>query len=445
MGELKRINQFALSMLNAANLDDLLWAIAENIGKILEFDDCVIYLRDGNVLRQKAAFGIKNPKERDLLNEIVIPVGKGIVGTVALTKASEIVPDTKVDKRYIWDEYSGRSELTVPVVYEGKVIAIFDSESDRVNGYSESDREFLQMVANIAAPRIASQINYEDLRLTKAKLLNSNKELKSSLLRLKQNQESLIHSEKMASIGVLAAGVAHEINNPLGFSLSNISYLRSVFKDVKNSHEMSTKSSDLLNEKGLKDILDALVETECGLERIKNIVHSLKCYTHNKEQIQPVVDLNESIESALKILKGHLGSQCELSIELSRVPSIAADPNKLQQVLINLVMNAKQALTAGGKICVRTYSTQEFAFFDVIDNGTGIDKENMGKIFTPFYTTKPVGEGTGLGLYICYKIVQEEHKGTIDVSSDKYGTKFSVGFPLSHTRSMVSMASGVVQ
>ena len=159
MSELDKIDRFASAMLEAASIDELLWTIAINIGEILQFDDCVIYLEEDGVLKQKAAYGIKNAEYGELFNEITIEFGSGIVGAVAKSGVAEIVPNTADDERYIWDEFSGKSELTVPITYEGRTIAVIDTESSYVNGYSEKDKQRLQVIANIAAPRIASALS----------------------------------------------------------------------------------------------------------------------------------------------------------------------------------------------------------------------------------------------------------------------------------------------
>ncbi|MDE3272016.1 GAF domain-containing protein [Pseudoalteromonas sp. G4] len=194
-----KINAFALAMLNQAELDDLLWSIAQGVGEIMSFDDCVIYLRNEDKLVQMAAFGIKNPKDREIFERIEIPVGQGIVGTVAETGVAEIVSDTRTDARYINDQFQGLSELAVPVIYEGNTIAVIDSESNKTDDYSEFEMALLQVIANIAAPRIASAQYRLELQQTQLRLERSNNELQESLAQLAHNQTMMIESEKMAA------------------------------------------------------------------------------------------------------------------------------------------------------------------------------------------------------------------------------------------------------
>ena len=440
MTELNKVSQFATSMLNAATLDDLLWSIAENIGVTLGFDDCVIYLNIDNNLVQKAAFGIKNPKYRCLLNAIVIPIGQGIVGTVAQYQIAEIIKNTKLDSRYINDEFMGKSEITIPVVYEGKTIAIIDSESEQFDFFTENHKELIQIIANIAAPRIASALYSLELLSTQKALKDTNKKLATSLSDLKHNQKVLIHSEKMASIGLLAAGVAHEINNPLGFSISNCSALAHYCDAIKNMHQSIIQHPDLPNELktklldedyayALDDIKNTVTETTGGLLRIKNIVSGLCNYVRNSDSFYSHFDINDGIKSAVSMLRGEISEECHLQLNLKKLPDIHANKNKIHQVFVNVILNALHAIDKKGKIIVETYSDKNYACVDITDNGSGIDNKNLQNVFTPFFTTKSVNKGTGLGLFICHQIITEEHTGQIKVSSANHKTKFCIMLP----------------
>ena len=156
LSELEILQTFAVDMLRSRNLDDLLWSIAEDVGQLLAFEDFVLYLREDDCLYQRAAYGNKNPDRRAIKNPIVIEVGEGIVGTVAQTGCAELLSDVTKDVRYIADEIAGRSELSVPVVYQQRVIGVFDAESTQPNGFTEVELRVLQTLANISAPRIVS-------------------------------------------------------------------------------------------------------------------------------------------------------------------------------------------------------------------------------------------------------------------------------------------------
>lgn len=440
-----KINAFALAMLNQAELDDLLWSIAQGVGDIMAFDDCVIYLRNGDKLIQMAAFGIKNPKDREIFQRIEIPVGQGIVGTVALTGEAEIVHDTRADLRYINDQFNGLSELAVPVVYEGKTIAVIDSESSKAHDYSEFEQALLQVIANIASPRIASAQYQLKLKQTQLRLERSNAELKQSLNELAKNQAALIQSEKMASVGVLSAGIAHEINTPLGFSISNLSTvlddfipeLNHVIQRVKADPDLPESSRALLSDAEFNYVLNDLSaltkETLNGLKSAKQIMLDLKRFSREDSDIFIVSDINKGIESTLNILRNELKTNCEVTLDLTPLPEVSVNIGKLNQVFMNLIMNAKQAITQQGKILISSRYIKDWIEIKVIDTGCGIPPSHLNDIFTPFYTTKLVGEGTGLGLAICYRIVCEEHNGKLSVTSDHQGTVFTIQLPVKQT------------
>ena len=441
MTELNKILYFSNAMLNAATLDDLLWSIADNIGEALGFDDCVVYLNVNGTLIQKAAFGIKNPKDRNLLNEIVIALGQGIVGVVAQSQEAEIIPDTSIDDRYIWDEFSGKSELTVPIIYEDRTIGVIDSESACYNNYTQNDKELLQVIANIAAPRIASAQYCSELEKTQRQLEDANVELASSLRKLKENQNALIHTEKMASIGLLAAGVAHEINNPLGFSISNLSTFSDYYSRITAMHETLLSHPSLPKDlkqqlstcdytHAIKDISSIADETSGGLFRIKNIVADLCGYVRNEDKCSGEFDINTTIKSTLNLLRGEIYERCDLKLSLGQLPSVYGNRSKIHQVFINIILNALQAIPKQGIIRIKTYLGKNYICIDITDNGIGINNENLKNIFTPFYTTKPIGEGTGLGLYICHRIIAEEHLGKIRVFSNKNETTFRIMLPI---------------
>jgi len=444
MTDLDKIAQFSAAMLNAEEIDDLLWKVAQSIGEILGFEDCVIYVNINKTLIQKAAFGIKNPKERMLLNEITIPIGKGIVGTVAKTGVAEIISDTREDPRYIYDEFSGLSELTVPIIYENSVIAVIDTEATTADYYTEQDKTLLSIIANIAAPRIISAKNCAALHDTKTQLELTNDDLANSITQLRENQESLIHSEKMASIGLLAAGVAHEINNPLAFSISNISVLKEYSQTLTkindaiiSSPSIPSSLKELINKEQyyriVDDIQDITAETESGLLRISKIVQDICNFARkNKNDNYDKVDINDCIKTALNLLRGQLTKSTEVVLKLAYIPAFRGNKGKFIQVVMNIVLNAIQAIDNNGMISITSSYDSENDRLDVSiqDNGCGINAQNLKNVFTPFYTTKPVGIGTGLGLFICYRIITEEFNGHIKAFSGDVGSLFKIIIPI---------------
>lgn len=435
-----KINKFAVAMLEQASLEDLLWSIAQGVGDIMRFDDCVIYLAQQDMLIQMAAFGIKNKKDREIFKRIKIPMGVGIVGSVAASKKIENVANTRLDKRYINDQYNGLSELAVPVVYEDKTIAVIDTESDKIGNYTKEDEALLQVIANIAAPRIASALYQQKLKNTQIRLQRANKELSLSLKQIEIRQAALIESEKMASIGLLSAGIAHEINTPLGYSISNLHVLQEYLEQLFGSFNTLTKNPALHQK--VNESLDIdectfmqddstilLNETIKGLMSAKNIMQDLKYFSNQSTEIYTLVNINDGINATLNILRSELKQNYELVLDLQPLPNVYVNLGKINQVFMNLIVNAKQAMKSGGTIFISSAVIESHIVVEIKDTGPGIAKTDLKNIFTPFFTTKPVGEGTGLGLAICYSIICNEHKGRIEVDSNENGTCFTLYIP----------------
>ncbi|MFC2123545.1 two-component regulator propeller domain-containing protein [Bacteroidota bacterium] len=272
-------------------------------------------------------------------------------------------------------------------------------------------------------------------------------ELEKALENLKSTQSQLIQAEKMASLGQLTAGVAHEINNPINFVSGNISPLQ---RDVEDLLEVIRTYENIVEEGGLKDKflnVDKLKEeldyqflvTEIknlisgiqeGANRTTEIVKGLRNFSRVDEEELKYANLNQGLDSTLLILRNEIRHRVEVVKEFGEIPDILCYPGKLNQVFMNIVTNAIQAISENGIITIRTYKKTSDVYIEIEDNGIGISKENVSKIFEPFYTTKTVGEGTGLGLSISYGIVKD-HNGSIRVKSELgKGTTFIIKLPV---------------
>jgi signal transduction histidine kinase len=271
---------------------------------------------------------------------------------------------------------------------------------------------------------------------------------------LKENQARMIHTEKMASIGQIAAGVAHEINNPIGFVMSNLSTLRTystaltkLLAEYNACAEAlragpagadpriaeSLERIDALKEEGdigyvLEDLEPLLSESHEGAVRVKEIVQNLKSFARPDETSAREVDLNECVESTLKLVWNELKYKCRLQKKLAPLPRLRCYPGQLNQVLMNLLVNAAQSIAEKGEVTVETAVEGEEIVVRVRDTGCGIAPELQARVFEPFFTTK--GVGTGLGLSISLGIV-EKHHGKIELESRPgQGTEFTVRLPL---------------
>ncbi|PLX49829.1 MAG: hypothetical protein C0613_06180 [Desulfobulbaceae bacterium] len=249
----------------------------------------------------------------------------------------------------------------------------------------------------------------------------------------------VFQQEKLASVGQLAAGVAHEINNPVGFISSNLSTLHKYIGKITTylAAADSGQSSEELRQlrKKLKidfiftDIRDLINESLEGTERVREIVQNLKSFSRAEEQTFVRADINECLEKTLKVIWNELKYKATIIKEYGRLPSVKCYPQQLNQVFMNLLINAVQAIDTKGEITIQTWQEDKEIHVAISDTGQGIAPQNLSQLFEPFYTTKEAGKGTGLGLSIAHDIIRQ-HKGRIDViSRPGKGSTFTVIIP----------------
>ncbi|MBD7920835.1 sensor histidine kinase [Xanthomonas sp. CFBP 8703] len=273
-------------------------------------------------------------------------------------------------------------------------------------------------------------------------------ELRQAYLRLNGAQEKLLQSEKMASIGQLAAGVAHEINNPIGYVHSNLGslqeYLRSLFTLIE-AYERALRApdpkalipeiDDIRNRFDIdfisRDLPQLMAESREGIERVTRIVRDLKDFSYSgREESWKLVDLHSGLESTINIIWNELKYKVTLDRHYGNLPLVECLPSELNQVYMNLLLNAGQAIGERGTIVVSTGQDGEEVWIEFKDSGAGIPADLLQRIFDPFFTTKPVGSGTGLGLSISYGIINKHH-GRIDVTSTVgEGSSFRIVIPV---------------
>lgn len=285
------------------------------------------------------------------------------------------------------------------------------------------------------------------------------RDLSNTLKELKASQAQLIQSEKMASLGQMVAGVAHEINTPLGYVRSNASIVRNMLKELHGvtaaqdraiklmvaedadeqqiaaALEHADALSSTLNPDETVNDLDALLgDADHGLETIAELVAGLKDFSRVDRSKHDLFDVNDGIESSLKIGHNVLKHKVEVVKEYGEIPQIECSPSQLNQVFLNLITNGAQAIENEGQITIRTRANGNGVEIKIGDTGCGMTPEVRQRIFEPFYTTKPVGKGTGLGLSIVYRII-EDHGGTIQVESTPgAGSEFTIHLPLRQSR-----------
>jgi C4-dicarboxylate-specific signal transduction histidine kinase len=286
-------------------------------------------------------------------------------------------------------------------------------------------------------------------RLTDVRILKRNVQLQDSVNKLESAKRQLIQSEKMASLGQLAAGVAHEINNPVAFIRSNMQVLKDYLNDYKNLHgelknQLATHQQLDLSfftalcekvdlgyiEDDSENLLTSNIE---GLNRVRDIVENLKSFSHAGDAKLIQMSLNDCVQAALKIGGNVFKYDHQVDNQLTEVcPLVLGNEGQLQQVFLNLFVNAAYAMEGGGKLSIFHTEENQRVIIHVKDTGSGMDKETTNKLFTPFFTTKPVGVGTGLGLSVSYAIL-EAHNAQVTVDSEiGEGTTFNLSFPV-HT------------
>ena len=296
--------------------------------------------------------------------------------------------------------------------------------------------------------------DYTNLKLLTCKLQDSNRmlEIKGNQLEeayadLKTVHTKTLTQEKMAIIGQLAAGVAHEINNPIGFVSSNLRSLQKYlgrltdFIAVQDEALQATGNQAALEAVGnarkqlkpdfiIADIVDLIDESLDGAERVRKIVQDLKTFSRVDDAEWKFVDLIECLESTINMVWNEIKYKATLVRAFAEMPQVRCNPHQLNQVFMNLLINAAQAIEKEGQITVKAWQEGETVLFSVTDTGCGIPQENLRQIFEAFFTTKEVGKGTGLGLSVSYEIVKK-HRGEIFVDSEPgKGTTFTVRLPI---------------
>ncbi len=273
---------------------------------------------------------------------------------------------------------------------------------------------------------------------------------------LKTVQSQLLQSEKFSAIGQLAAGIAHEINNPIGFINCNLQTLEKYFVHYRQLLGILNKLEKALNDKDQErasqiisswekihretnfkfmegDIGNLIRESMEGIESMRKIVADLSAFASPDKGREDAVDLKALMESMVNIAWNEIKYKAQLRRDYGAVPSVVCNPQKIGHVLVNLLTNAAHAISEKGTISVKTYTQDQFVCVDISDTGCGIPPEHTTRIFDPFFTTRPVGRGVGLGLSVSYDIIKR-HGGNITFSSQvDRGTTFTVMLPMDYT------------
>ena len=380
------VNNLTKSILGINDINQIAWEIVNNIAEYLDSDDCVIYLVDyeSNTLEQIAVYGEKLDDNNKIKNKLTIKIGDGVVGTVAKTGKSEIIGDTRKDNRYIVDDVIRLSEISVPILSEGRVIGVIDSEHKNKNYFTQEHVKVLESIASLASIKLRTALNIREREKTEAKNIQLLQELEVSNDELQE----------------YAHVVSHDLKTPLRSIDALVSWIKTDNKD----------NFDTITHQNL-ELIEITLET---MEQLISNVLEYSSAGFNTEKISEI-DLNLILEDVKKIL--YIPKNTTINI-LKKLPFLKGEKTKFQQLFLNLISNSiKFGNKENNIIEIDVIEKEKFYQFSINDNGIGIDKKFHDRIFKVFHFLNKSDKSTGIGLSIVKKIVNLYH-GDIWIESE---------------------------
>ena len=426
------------------NLKDLLNQIMDLAIELLNAEKGLIFLNKPESGKLEVEIARAMDK-RTLKN--VLELSRSMVEKVATDGESILVektPDTSGASKSIV-RFKIKSLLCVPLKSKDDLLGVIYLDTTKTkNLFKHDDLLFLEAFANLAGIAIENAKNYQELDNLNTNLENLVKErtkdlqqkheqLKATHEELKSTQLQLIQAEKMASLGKLVAGIAHEVNSPLGTIHSNIDVFSRGLKRIKSqlgNFNKADEKNQILDITEMLDNIQELTQTNKeATQRIQKIVQSLKSFARLDEGEIIEVDIREGIDSTLDLIQNSYRDRIEIKKNYGEIPLLRCNAGQLNQVFMNVLVNACEAIKGKGKIQIQTKQDNNNIRIEIIDTGIGINSENLTKVFDPGFTSKTRGIGTGLGLSISYRIIQE-HDGTINLKSETgKGTTVTITLP----------------
>ena len=390
---------------------------------------------------------------------------EALEGKKALELVREVEPDLVISD-YMMPEFNGvdlgraiKSDPALSHIYF-ILLTANNREDDRYRALKSFADDYLQKP--ISPPELLAKVSsfmrlarlQKELRKRNKQLEKTIKELERTNHELKNTQAQMLQQEKMASIGLLAAGVAHEINNPICYVDMNLGmlneHIQSIEQVVNSANRLAQNVLEKSRDDALKeaakafmeqvekedisyvldDMKNIIKESREGSERVKEIVQTLRDFSHVDQSERKYADIHQGLDSTLKIAWNEIKYKATVIKEYGNIPEVFCYPRQLNQVFLNMIVNAAHAIKEKGEIRIKTWHDEQYVYIAISDTGCGIKPEHLNKIFEPFFTTKPVGKGTGLGLAMSYNIIKK-HGGEILVESEPgKGSTFTIKLPI---------------
>ena len=423
---LRTLNAFAVDLIAIPNVEDLFWYVAQNVVGKLNFSDCVIYQADDEqtVLTQVAALGEKNPFGRSIVNPLRIPFGEGITGRVAQQRQAVIVDDLLKDQDYIPDAQPARSEICVPLVLRNRVVGVIDSEHPAPCAFGEAELEVLTTVAAMMSAKLELLEEAERSSQRYRDLVQSHAQLNEETTSRKALEAELFNARKLEAVGRLTGRFAHDFNNLLTGISGNLELLE---------HEITTPE-------GQESLGFVKASTARGAKLIKDML----AFSQRTRLAPQLVDLNALVQTACQQHRDAFSATVTLDLSLD-LWTVSVDMAMAQNAFLHLIANAQDAMPQDGSVTITTENIRQswsddptfaskilpgrYVCVSVEDRGIGMADDCLQQIFDPFYTTKPVGSGTGLGLSMILGFMQQSG-GTVSVETTiGEGSIFRLYFP----------------
>lgn len=452
-------------------LETLIRVVMENAGAQIG----AILLLDSSTLHDRTrcrivAQGISDRSGITLIRSLPASLEEAVpvplIHYVARTREKQLIHEAMNDAAFATDPYilkhRPKSILCFPVQYQNQLVGIFYLEHRQLTHAFTRDRwKVLSLLSTQMAIAISNATLYQNLQITEARERDRALQLEHSLTQLQQTQTQLIQTEKISSLGQLVAGVAHEVNNPVGFISGNLQYVDQYVDDlielVRKYQEIYPDAdatiAQLIDQMDLEfiaqDLPKMIDSMKLGIERIRDVMHSLRSYSRIDSTEKQSTDLHKGLDSTLMILSHRLkASPDRPAIQVIKhydsLPQVRCFAAQLNQVFMNLLANAIDALESSNQgrryteieqapnmITIATHLEADNAIIRIADNGAGMSPEVQQRLFEAFFTTKPDGKGTGLGLSICHQIVVDKHGGSLTFTSHPgQGTEFTISIPV---------------